>query len=90
MNDLRACDTILEIVRLFKKNAALTKSSPDEETRHFYKSTTNILLPVTLGYSAVLQKLGEPRDHNEILEWLYSAIIQNTYDVFSQKTQLEI
>ena len=88
MNDLRACDTILEIVRLFKKNAALTKSSPDEETRHFYKSTTNILLPVTLGYSAVLQKLGEPRDHNEILEWLYSAIIQNTYDVFSPENPI--
>ena len=83
MNDLRACDTILEIVRLFKNNAALTKSSPDEETRHFYNSNTNILIPLTLGYSAVLQKLGEPSDHNEILEWLYSAIIQNTYDVFS-------
>ena len=83
--DIKACDTILEIVRLFQQNAALTKSSPDKETRHFYKSISNILLPLTLGYSAVLQKLGEPQDHNEILEWLYSAIIQSTYDVFSPK-----
>ena len=81
--DARACDTILEIVRRFKDRAALTKTSPYKSILQYFKSINNILIPITISYSAAVQKLGAPEDHDEILEWLYAAIIQNTYDVFS-------
>ena len=42
-----------------------------------------MLIPITLSYSAAVQRIGEPEDHDEILSWLYAAIMQNTYDVFS-------
>ena len=81
--DARACDTILEIVRRFKDRAALTKTSPYKSLLQYFMSIHNILIPITISYSAAVQKLGAPEDHDEILEWLYAAIIQNTYDVFS-------
>jgi len=78
-----SCDTILGIVRAFKDRAAAVKTAPYKSKLQYYHTVGNLLLPVTIGYSAVLQRLGKPKDHDDILEWLYAAIIQNTYDVFS-------
>ena len=81
--DARACDTILEIVKRFKDRAAFTKTSPYKSKLQYFKSIQTVLIPITLSYSAAVQRIGEPEDHDEILSWLYAAIMQNTYDVFS-------
>lgn len=81
--DVNACGAILEIVKRFKDRAALTKTSPHRSKLQYFKSIEAVLIPITLSYSAAVQRLGEPEDHDEILLWLYAAITQNTYDVFT-------
>jgi hypothetical protein len=83
-NNLEACGTLVEVTQMMKDEGAFVFNSPIETMGGdtFYYTTKRILNPTLVGYSVAIKKIGEPTDHAEIGDWFYSALIQNSFDVF--------
>ncbi len=84
LNHLDACNTIIEVASWMRDEGAYVFNSidGDETVDELYYTSKSILHPLLLAYSVAIEKVGRPENHNEIGNWFYSALIQNSYDVF--------
>jgi peptidoglycan hydrolase-like protein with peptidoglycan-binding domain len=84
LNNIEACKTIIEVASWMQEDGAFVFNSGEDSGSpdQYYFTTKHILNPLLIGYSSAVEKVGKPLNHTEIGDWFYSALIQNSYDVF--------
>ena len=81
------CSAVIELVSSIKDEGAFVFNTEIEHLGNdtFYYTTKRILNPLLLAYSNAIKRVGKPANHPEIGKWFYAALLQNSFDVYSQK-----
>lgn len=83
--DKKSCESLIDVVRWMKDEGAFVfnTETPELAGDTYYYTTKRILTPAMSGYSVAISEIGLPADHQDIGDWFYTALIQNSFDVFS-------
>lgn len=84
LNDTKSCEAIIEVASWMQGSGAFVfnKLEDGESTDEYYYTTKRILNPLILGYASAIKKTATPENHEEIGDWFYAALVQNSYDIF--------
>lgn len=78
------CSVLIEFAQMMKDESAFVFNNKIEDigVDTYYYTTKRILNPALVGYAAAIEEIGVPGDHEEIGDWFYTALAQNTFDPF--------